>query len=495
MKFWIVSFIAGTLSVPATGLRYGDPSLRIVIPKLDNGTLDVDDEAQEALKQADAIENRNATDPGINDEAQEAIRQAGTVDDEADTIAKSISGNLVINEADEAKEAMRMAESVEDEKPAVIVERVEYHSDDHNEIPTQSNSSNSSGSLITNEAASEAEDAMHRAQAVEAGIPTDMQSKSLSRGFSDEDAEEAKARAKDDEDQWSGRVLCSLTGNDGRIATVRLQPGNNERSLVLNDDAKGSEIRVRCEGAPDARCLARSDTASNQISDCPECPCETAAVKKPFQLNRPFAVAMAEEVDKRCISGSTDSPFRVLLVGLGAGELATHITRHCDDTGSGKLELETVAMDSRMPDLAHQYFGLPQRVKVTVGEALPAVQEMLAAVKQNTLLADQRRFDVVLVDCFSVPRVLTPEQCRSAEFVQTAQQLLRKGGVILQHLMHTDDTYSEVATDFNQTVATYQAGFTCPGCDVSVRPLGVDGMAPDSIVVASAPADSDSSDQ
>jgi spermidine synthase len=196
---------------------------------------------------------------------------------------------------------------------------------------------------------------------------------------------------------------------------------------------------------------------------------------------------MAREVDARCgqhrDTDDLESRFRVLLLGLGGGELAAHIAKSCGGTDGTASEIEAVELDGRLPVLATRYFGLPSSVKTTVGDALPVVSALEQQVSENKLLADQRRYDTILVDCFSTGGV-TPEHCRSPEFVGKLHALLRNGGRVLHHMWHVDERHPQVPTDFSNTIAIYRKIFSCSGCEVRVQPL--EG-GPDSLIVASYP--------
>jgi len=292
---------------------------------------------------------------------------------------------------------------------------------------------------------------------------------------------EAIGRLESVEDQRTSRVLCRLSGTEGQgTTTVRLQPATNTRSLVFNDDVLGVETRVGCSEAVGQECLAtKAPSLAQSVEECPACPCTNNNGK----LYGKYATAMADEIDGRCDSRqSSDAPLRVLMLGLGAGELAAHVAKHC----GAAAEVEAVELDGRLPALARRYFGLPDSVKVTVGDGGSVAASLLTTIKGDELLADQRRYDVVLVDCFSTGGV-TPESCRSADFVKTVKPLLRDGGSVMHHLWHTDAAHPEVKGDFDATVKLYQEEFKCKGCGVALSHL--DG--PDDIVVSTIPKAAD----
>eukprot|EP00927_Polykrikos_kofoidii_P045108 TRINITY_DN3897_c0_g1_i1.p1 TRINITY_DN3897_c0_g1~~TRINITY_DN3897_c0_g1_i1.p1 ORF type:complete len:344 (-),score=49.74 TRINITY_DN3897_c0_g1_i1:109-1140(-) len=302
-------------------------------------------------------------------------------------------------------------------------------------------------------------------------------------------ADEAIGRLEAVEDERTSQILCRVSGSDGsRIATVRLQPASNTRSLVFDDDVMGVETRVQCVGSVDPGCLAiKPRGIANKVDECPVCSCKVNVNR----LYGTYAEGMAKEVDQRCINhknrrddSSPNMPFRVLLLGLGGGELATHIARGCEGNSEegSRPEVVAVELDSRLPALALRYFGMPSSVKVIVGDALPEAISLRRSIEANSLLADSIRFDMVLVDCFSTGGV-TPEHCRSSTFIETLRPLLRGGGTVLQHLWHNDVQHPEVAGEFGDTVSLYRKVFQCQGCTVSVQDLhGVDDL-----VVASVP--------
>jgi len=310
--------------------------------------------------------------------------------------------------------------------------------------------------------------------------------RSLRAGKIAPDAEQALKRVEAVEDIRSSRLLCRISGSDGSV-TVRLQPSTNSRSMVFNDDVEGVETKVRCLGAPDPQCLAASTETVATAEECPPCPCNENA----GELYGAYSKAMAHMVDERCgqQSGSTDdleakSKFRALLLGLGGGQVATHLVKSCGGADGSAVDIEAVELDGRLPILGNKYFGLPSSVKTTVGDALPVVQALEQQVAGNVLLADQRKYDSILVDCFSTGGV-TPEHCRSEEFVGKLHALLRNGGRVVHHMWHVDDNHPQVPTDFVNTIALYRKLFACKGCEVQVQALD---SGVDSLIIASYPA-------
>jgi len=311
------------------------------------------------------------------------------------------------------------------------------------------------------------------------GSATDVHRSLRTTALAAPDAEQALRRMEAVEDTRTSHVLCKVAGADGSSVTVRLQAANNARSLVFNDDVDGVETKIRCVGAPDPQCLVASAGVVNSADQCPQCPCRGNA----GELFGQYARAMAQEVDAKCGKGGItsdgmDSPFRVLLLGLGAGEMAAHISKSC-----GGAEIEGVELNERLPVLANLYFGMPSSVKTTVGDAGLVVVGLAQQVTSNQLLAEQKQYDQILVDCFSTGGV-TPEHCRSEDFVVKLHTLLRNGGRVLHHMWDVDDKHPQVPTDFTNTIALYRKIFNCKGCGVQVQKL--EG-GPDSLIIATYP--------
>lgn len=285
------------------------------------------------------------------------------------------------------------------------------------------------------------------------------------------------------EDMQRTRVLCRV-GGDGDSVTVRLHP-DNSRSLAFNDDTSGFETKVRCTGKADPKCAAQGVNVNvNSVDQCPECPCDGTK----GDLFGPYSKLMAEEVDRRCgRAGGDGGPTRALLLGFGGGELAEHLADRCGE----KLQLDAVELDGRLPQLAVKYFGLPGTVSVTVGDALPVSQQLKQAVDDDKLLAEQKRYDVIMVDCFAAGGE-TPEHCRNQDFLKTLHGLLRGGGRVLHHLWRRDPNHADVAPQHDATVALYKQEYACQGCKVEVRAIDDDSV--DDMVVASIPASASSED-
>jgi len=70
----------------------------------------------------------------------------------------------------------------------------------------------------------------------------------------------------------------------------------------------------------------------------------------------------------------------------------------------------------------------------------------------------KRRWDVLVTDCF-IDKGITPEGCRSREFLTYMRLLIRPGGTILHHLWHTSPYADRVEGDFQDTLQLYEDVF------------------------------------
>jgi hypothetical protein len=77
------------------------------------------------------------------------------------------------------------------------------------------------------------------------------------------------------------------------------------------------------------------------------------------------------------------------------------------------------------------------------------------AAEQQDVALGKKKWDVVATDCF-IDHGVTPESCRSREFVTYLRLLVRPGGTILHHMWHTSPYDDSVAPTFDDTVELYK---------------------------------------
>jgi spermidine synthase len=165
----------------------------------------------------------------------------------------------------------------------------------------------------------------------------------------------------------------------------------------------------------------------------------------------PYMKMMLEQMAPWCTQQS--SPSRVLVIGLGGGELPQHLLHECPG-----MSLETVELNAQVIEMGRKYFGL-REAEERFGSRL-AIEETdaLTGVKERVVSAPGR-FDAVLVDCFGSGGEV-PEDCRSRNFLAGVHELLRPRGVLLQNIWDWSIEKPEVvANAFWETTDTYQTVF------------------------------------
>ena len=102
----------------------------------------------------------------------------------------------------------------------------------------------------------------------------------------------------------------------------------------------------------------------------------------------------------------------LLVLGNGSG---TYVTQ-CESYFTG-VRTEGVEIDSRITDLAHKYFAMPEDVRVTTYDG------------RAYLHAVDRQYDVIMVDAYQ--DISVPFQMSSVEFFREVKAHLRDGGVMV----------------------------------------------------------------
>jgi spermidine synthase len=166
---------------------------------------------------------------------------------------------------------------------------------------------------------------------------------------------------------------------------------------------------------------------------------------------------MFEQLGSRCSQNSS----RVLVLGLGGGELSQYLLHHCPG-----MHVDAVELSSDVISLARNYFGLgeseqkfAERLNIEHADALTAVEERA--------LTAQYSYDTILVDCFS-GKGEVPETCRSRDLAQKVKELLKPTGVFLQNIWHYSKQNEAVHAEFENTKAIYHEVFDGALEDVSV---------------------------
>ena len=111
---------------------------------------------------------------------------------------------------------------------------------------------------------------------------------------------------------------------------------------------------------------------------------------------------------------------RVLVLGNGTGTFAAQCLTYCPG-----CTVEGVEIDGKITELAHEYFALPEAVKVTEYDGRAYLQTV------------EERYDVILVDAYQ--DITIPFQMSSIEFFTMVREHLTPGGVMVVNMnMHSD---------------------------------------------------------
>lgn len=105
----------------------------------------------------------------------------------------------------------------------------------------------------------------------------------------------------------------------------------------------------------------------------------------------------------------------VLILGMGTGTYATQCLRYYDN-----MNFEGVEIDEKIADLAGEYFGLPESVKVTKYDG------------RAYLNAVDTKYDVIMVDAYQ--DISIPFQMASVEFFTMVRDHLEDDGVMVVNM-------------------------------------------------------------
>ncbi len=113
----------------------------------------------------------------------------------------------------------------------------------------------------------------------------------------------------------------------------------------------------------------------------------------------------------------------VLILGMGTGTYATQCGRYFEN-----VNVEGVEIDQKITDLAHEYFELPEDVKVTTYDGRAFLQGLDKDIK----------YDVIMVDAYQ--DITIPFQMSSKEFFTLVKAHLTDDGVMVVNMNMKTDT-------------------------------------------------------
>ena len=126
----------------------------------------------------------------------------------------------------------------------------------------------------------------------------------------------------------------------------------------------------------------------------------------------------------------------ILILGMGTGTYATQVLKYFDN-----VNVEGVEIDDKITDLAHKYFELPEKAKVTTYDG----RAYLAAV--------DKKYDVIMVDAYQ--DITIPFQMSSTEFFNMVKEHLAPGGVMVVNMnMYSDDNEATINRYLADTISS-----------------------------------------
>lgn len=105
----------------------------------------------------------------------------------------------------------------------------------------------------------------------------------------------------------------------------------------------------------------------------------------------------------------------ILILGMGTGTYAKQCMNYFDN-----ITVEGVEIDDKITDLAHEYFELPEDVKVTTYDG------------RAFLNVSDKKYDVIMVDAYQ--DITIPFQMSSVEFFRLVRSHLKENGVMVVNM-------------------------------------------------------------
>lgn len=226
-----------------------------------------------------------------------------------------------------------------------------------------------------------------------------------------------------------------------RIVLAGTEDGIEDRQMIFGDE-NGVESEVRCK--VEKGCVNSEHTCG--------CPCEYVVGQK---LNAPYMKTIMSQMAPICESFAKS---KVLMIGLGGGELAQYMMYNCN-----QIYLTAVEISDEVVDAAMNAFGLRVTQDKFPGMLEVKSTDSMSALKETSGGA----YDAVIVDCFA-QRGEVPLDCRSEAFAKQVSRVLKPAGFSLQNMWSYSWDSKRVASDFNQTVALYKDLFPNAVKDIHV---------------------------
>ncbi|MBR6402124.1 MAG: fused MFS/spermidine synthase [Eubacterium sp.] len=136
-------------------------------------------------------------------------------------------------------------------------------------------------------------------------------------------------------------------------------------------------------------------------------------------------------------------PLRVLILGMGTGTYATQCRRYFGD-----MYIEGVEIDEKITALAHEYFELPDDIKVTTYDGRAYLEALSSGKKEKT---EADKYDVIMVDAYQ--DITIPFQMSSVEFFSLVKEQLVPDGVMVVNMNMKSDVNGGINEYLSDTIA------------------------------------------
>ncbi len=125
----------------------------------------------------------------------------------------------------------------------------------------------------------------------------------------------------------------------------------------------------------------------------------------------------------------------ILILGMGTGTYALQCDKYFDD-----ITVEGVEIDEKITSLAHEYFHLPENIKVTTYDG------------RAFLNVCDKKYDVIMVDAYQ--DITIPFQMSSVEFFTMVKNSLNEGGVMIVNMNMYNDSEGSINQYLSDTIAS-----------------------------------------
>lgn len=125
----------------------------------------------------------------------------------------------------------------------------------------------------------------------------------------------------------------------------------------------------------------------------------------------------------------------ILILGMGTGTYAKQCTSYFEN-----VTAEGVEIDDKITQLAHEYFELPEDIKVTTYDG------------RAFLAACDKKYDVIMVDAYQ--DITIPFQMSSKEFFTLVKEHLNEGGVMVVNMNMRSESSDGINTWLADTIGS-----------------------------------------